>query len=173
MAKVRKISDKWANVAYGEVVESAANTLTFSEIPTNVSIFEKAAWIISRLEWYLSAAMYNMLDADGLGINMALTATSQLNALTLDSPGVVDLMEIHQDFIGAPTKATYHFAPVTRDFSTMPGGGRIVAPRPLYVATQGVGLAAVTTIECRVFFQQIILQPDEYIELIDFYRIVS
>ncbi len=161
-----KSKDLYVNTAYGTVVETAANTLTFSEIQTNVSIFEKIAWIISRIEWYLPTATLALIAAGDDLFTMALTASNNLTALALNAPGVIDLNVFQSGNVVSGW-------PIVRDFSSLPGGGKIVAPRPLFLGLKGTSVASAGTAECRVAFTQRVMTPDEYLELIDFYRIVQ
>lgn len=165
------IKDQYSNKAYGTVTESAANTLTFSEIQTNVSIFEKVAWVIERLEWYISNASQALLSATEDLLSFALTASSSINALSLADPAVIDLMELGRR-IATEVGFSWVHMPIIRDFSNLPGGGLIVPPRPLFLAAKATSVATPSTAEMRFFFRQVEMTPADYLDLIDFYRIV-
>ena len=161
-----KSKDLYVNTAYGTVTESAAGALTFSEIQTSVSIFEKVAWIISRIEWYIPPATFALIIGAPDMWHMALTASNNLTGLDLNAAAVIDLFEFGAGNVSAGQ-------PFIRDWSNMSGGGKIVAPRPLYVAVLGDSMATPGSVQCRINFTQKVLAADEYIELIDFYRIVQ
>lgn len=165
-------TDKFANKFYGAVTESAANTLTFTEIQTNVDIFAKRAWILHRLEWYAPPATLDMLLAAADALTFALTSSNKLTTLGLDAAGVIDYGEI-SPFVATYVAASLQYKPFIRDFGNLPGGGLIIAPRPLYVAAKGVSVAAASTWQCRGYFTQLEMSADEYLELVDFYRIVQ
>ena len=167
-----KKTDKFANKMYGTVTESAANTLTYAEIKTNVSVFDKAAWILHRLEWYLAATEIDKLLGLGDSITMALTSSSTPAALALADSAVIDLCTLNHKDLTAVGFSDYT-TPFIRDFSNLPGGGLIIAPRPLYLAAKGVSLASAVTVQLRGYFTIMNLSADEYIELVDFYRIVQ
>lgn len=166
------IADKYANKAFGTVVESAANTLTFHEIQTNVEVFSKRAWIVSRIEWFISGTELQKIAAADDKIQLALVASNAISALTLDNPAVIDLMEIMLWFSTAVGYVPI-IDPIARDFSQLPGGGLIIAPRPLYLAAKGTSLATAVTASMRFYFQVLDLTADNYLELVDFYRIVQ
>jgi len=172
MADKMASKDNFANKFYGKVVESAANTLTFAEIKTNVSIFEKAAWVLHRLEFYLSPTDLAKLLGGGDSLKMAFTMTDKITSLGLDSAGVIDMLELQHHNLTSVGFSDIQF-PVIRDFTGLPGGGIIIAPRPLFVAAQGVSLATAITIEVRGYFTMMALSADQYLDLVDFYRIVS
>lgn len=165
-------TDRYANKLYGTVTETAANTISFGEIQTNVSIFDKVAWVLHRIEWYVYAEKTVLASADDV-INMALVASNSLANLLLSSPAVIDLLRIERLQFGTPANATLERQPYIRDFSGMPGGGIIVAPRPLYAAVLGESLPNPAQVALRGYFTVLQLKADEYLELVDFYRIVQ
>lgn len=165
--------DKYANKVYGAVTESGANTLTFAEIKTNVDVFSKAAWVLHRLEYFLRAADLDLIVGNLDTIMLALTSSDKLTTIDQSTAGVIDLFELGGHFATSVGFA-YRDNPVIRDFSGLPGGGIIIAPRPLYVAVKGTSLAsAVGPVTLRGYFTQLQLNADEYLELVDFYRIVQ
>lgn len=169
---MKESKDKFSNKFYGSATESAANTLTFGEIQTNVDVFSKNAWILHRLEWYLPAATRALMVDNYDAITLSLCSSDKITALELDSAGVIDLYTIEKS-LATSVGYMYFQYPLIRDFSSLPGGGLIVSPRPLYVGIKGTGLAAVSTGEVRGYFTKLELSADEYLELVDFYRIVQ
>lgn len=167
-----KKTDQFANKFYGAVDESAANTLTFAEIQTNVDVFSKKAWVLHRLEWYFTTTAAHLLIAVDDRIQAALVSSNKMSALGLDDAGVIDLFELQVAFSTAVGFQEYTH-PISRDFSSLPGGGLIIAPRPLYLAVKGTSLAAALHVAARGYFTALDLNADEYLELVDFYRIVQ
>lgn len=165
-------TDRYSNKFYGTVTESAANTLTFAEIQTNLNTFSKIAWTLSRLEWFLSPSVVDLIGAADDTITMALVASNKMSSLDLSDPAVIDYFELGmKSFSGAGFN--FWESPMIRELGTLPGGGLLIAPRPLYLAIQGTSLASAATVECRGYFTQQELSDAEYIELVDFYRILA
>lgn len=169
---MKESKDKFANKFYGSVTESAANTLSFAEIPTNVDVFAKSAWVLHRLEWYIPEAVWDLLVASADSVQIALTSSRQISTLKLDNSAVIDLLELMEVTWNA-TSILISQNPIIRDFTGLPGGGLIIAPRPLYIAVKGTSLTAAVDAELRGYFTRLDLTADEYIELVDFYRIVG
>lgn len=167
------IRDQYANKFYGSVTESAANTLTFQEIQTNVNIFDKTAWVLHRIEWYPEQAAVIQLVAGTDRLNMALTASNNLTAVGLDQAAVIDLLTIDQIAVADSTGQQIREFPYIRDFTNLPGGGLIIAPRPLFIAAQGVSIASAITVRVRGYFTVVELSGDQYLDLVDFYRILA
>lgn len=166
-------SDMYANKFFGSVTETAVDTLTFNEIPTNVNVMSKEAWILHRLEWYLTPGDIGQFNADADSLKLALTSSSNMDDLTLDNPGVIDLLETTINAVGAAADFERVDMPLIRDFSSLPGMGLIITPRPLFIAAVGSNLTNPTSPQVRGFFTRIELTPDEYIEMVDFYRIIG
>lgn len=170
MAKATAL--EFANKAYGSVTESAANTLTFSQIQTNVSIMEKVAWVISRIEWVFTAAQIALLVDDGDAYEVALCGSSKISTLSLSDPMVIDYFNIRK-FVSTAVGWGYIAPMWIREFSALPGGGLIVAPNPLYLAVKGTGLASAGGVSARIYWARLEVSPDQYLELLDFYRMVQ
>lgn len=145
---------------------SGANTLTFSEIQTNTNVFDKTAWVISRIEWFFSQATRALMLAADDTLTCALTFSQGLTSLALSNPAVIDLFQYEYGFQCLSM-------PIIRDFSTFPGGGIIVAARPLFIAMTSTSIASAASSQVRFNFTMKELAADEYLELVDFYRIVS
>lgn len=167
------MADKYANIGYADVDESAANTLTFSEIETGVSMFEKNAWVIHELEWWVPTSSVALLLAYPDTITMALVASNKLSSIHLNDAAVIDMYEIQYHEQGTEANYLLTEMPVRRDFTNLPGGGLIVTPRPLYVAAQGNSLATVSTIRLRFYFSIVSLKAEEYWELVEARRLVE
>jgi len=168
-----KQMDKFSNLMYGTVTESAASTLTFAEINTNVSVWEKRAFVLHRLEWNIAPAFLttNILDGGDI-IDLALTNSQQITSLTPDNPAVIDRMTVGLKYASA-VGGELVVQPWHRDFTGLPGGGLLIAPRPLFLAVKCTNIANACTVTLRARFTVIELTADEYLELVDFYRIVS
>lgn len=164
--------DIYSNKFYGTATESAANTLTFAEIQTNVNVFSKEAWTLQRLEWYIPTGTRGLVVDSADLFQCALVSSNKISTLDLSDPTVIDLMELGRTWLTAVGVETFD-QPIVRDFSNLPGGGLIIAPRPLFVAVQGTSLATPGTGAVRGYFTKATLSADEYLELVDFYRIVS
>ena len=167
-----KLKDKYVNMAYSSVTESAANTLTFSEIQTGVSMFDKIAWIVHQILWFPGQAMVQELDAESDEVNMALTVSNKV-VLGLDDPAIIDLLDLLPHLQGAGVSGHVHERPIVRDFTSLPGGGLIIPPRPVYLAIKGEGLAAAGIAMARIYYTHLELTPEDYWELVEARRMIS
>lgn len=171
MAK-QAAADKFVNSAVITVTESAANTLTFKKLETGVPLFEKVAWIIHRLEYFLNDIAAGQFNATGDYMTLALTASASVATLAMEDPAVLDLLQVRRSDFGAAANAHMDVFPWVKDFTELPGGGLIVAPNPLYLAAKGNGLVAASSSLVKIFYTNYALAADEYWELVESRRII-
>ena len=150
------IKDRYANKAYISVTESGANTLTFSEIQTGMAMFEKVAWLIHRIEWWIGDVARQELTAVTDFLTMALVGNNTMASLSLGDQAVYDIIRLGVVDMGVAAS----------------GGGLIIAPRPLYAAVQAGGFAAAAIVSARIYFTYLELKAEEYWELVEATRMI-
>jgi len=170
---VKQSSDKFANMAIVSVTESAANTLTFKKLETGIALFDKMAWVISRVEYLATTPLATVFDAtaDSLGFGVSVSNAFAVPALT--EVTILDYNNISRMDFGTAANTIIWTRPVTKDFSAMPGGGLIVPPVPFYLWALGSSLTVASTIVARVWYTNLILSPDDYWELVEARRVLS
>lgn len=164
MAKVQ--SDKYANMMVIEVTESAANTLTFEQLPQITTLMEKKAFLINRIIYDPSAATLGELLANNEAVQFGLSLSSKWTTLTIDEPTIIDynrLFTITQTAVGFEHVIT----PIVKDYSTLPGNGILIPTRPIYAFTKGSGLANPTSFVVRIMFTIVELTPQDYWDLVE------
>lgn len=166
-------ADRYINKAYIDVTESAANTLTFLQLTTGVSLFEKTAFVVHQIRYAPVTSSTALVVADGDVLNMAITTSNSITTLVEDDPNVVDLKRLA--FYDAGTAATGFFyeMPFVNDFSNLPGGGLIIPASPIYGAINGSSLASATQVRFTIFFTAIQLSPSDYWELVEATRVIT
>jgi len=165
--------DKFPNVATIQVVESAANTLTFKKLETGISLFEKVAWIIHRIEYLVTAGTFTGMASTGDLIEFGLTATDQMASLSVVNAAMIDYqMRLRFDW-GANPDVEMMELPWVIDLSTLPMGGIIVPPNPLYLGVKGTGMGVAATLTAKFFYTTYVLAADDYWELVEARRIIS
>jgi len=161
MAATKK--DQFSNVAFGDVTCSAANTLTFSAIQLAVGTFQGVALVLHRILYYPSDASLRELVAATDGLQLALTSSNRLTQIyQIDDPAIID----RKNICGIAAGVEPFLLPFVSDFSSLPGGGKIIAANPLYVGIQTAGAAAASNYRAQLDFTFIELADKDYIELI-------
>lgn len=164
---------EYANMAAVKVVESAPNTLTFKKLDTQVSITDKVAWLINRIQLVvdINATQWNAnLDSFKIALvrsNLLLDITDQTDAAVLWG------MFAQRTDIGTAATSWLLIEPFVFDFSTFPGGGILTPPTPLWGAVQGTSCTAAITAQLRIHYQPIQLQDSEFWQLVESVRIIS
>lgn len=161
--KVRK--DLYTNVAFQRLTMSAANTLTFQQIQFGVGIFQGVALILNRIGYVLSPATIREIAAVTDYIAFGLVSSNRLTGVNLArDPAVISSISLIGVSAAPPTSLVQ--MPIWADFTNLPGGGRLVAANPLYLAMEGAGMAAAGVIDVELDFQFVQLSDAEYLELI-------
>jgi len=176
MAGKKGSADTFANMATITVTESAANTLTFKKLETGASLMDKIAWIVHRIEYYFTP-LATVFDTTGdnlvMGISTTNVRTTNLTTEAYTDPSNIDLIKIFRQDIGTAASGAIVNIPIVRDFASLPSGGLIMPPAPLYGFAQGSGLAAAATIIAKVWFTTLELNTDEYWQLVEARRLMT
>jgi hypothetical protein len=171
MAKVSDID--FANLAAVTCTESAANTLTFKKLDTQVSINQKVAWLINRLE------LFSVIDSSQMGANLdslswALTRSNLVTDLLDLTEAAIVFQGIFQlNYFGAAASGWIWEMPRRFDFSTLPGGGILVPASPLYLGIKGNSLTGAATLKMRIYYQVLDLSPEQFWQLVETTRVVG
>lgn len=167
------IKDTFANRAYVKIVESGANTLTFQEMESGFGILEKRAWVISRIEYYIPGTEKGRVTAQEDTLRAGLSLSNKIGDVGLERPEVIDLIEVVAVVAGTPANVQTTFTPEIHDFSSLPGGGLIVAPKPIYGFVEGVSIGAAATVEMRIYFIIKELKDADFLQLLEMSRMIQ
>lgn len=166
-------ADEFANYAIVTVTESAANTLTFKKLETGISLSEKVAWIINRIEYFLSVINGTNFGAQDDAINFGLSVSNQFTTVTILQDTIIDFNYLHRIDLGAAASGFLHQQPSVKDLSNLPGGGLLVPPTPLYLFAKGEALASAVTVTARIHYTLLQLATDQYWQLVEARRVIS
>lgn len=164
--------DQYANVAAISIVETGADILTAAKFAFPFSIMDKVGLLISRIEyWFNSLGQLNSTtDYTAMALTVAATVADITN---MADPLIVDSMRAIRADIGTASSGLLLFQPFTRDFSTLPGGGLLVAPNPLYAVMKGLGEGGASSGWMRMYYTYMTLQDADYWQLVESRRIIS
>lgn len=155
--------DKYANVAYGIVAQAVINTLTFNQIQLAVGLFQGVAMLLHRILWMPYGGTLREIVAATDSMQLALTSSNRLAAIgDITDPAIIAQMQVW----GVGVAVANEKIPYISDFSTLPGGGKLVAANPIYLAITTGGFAAVATCRVQLDFTFIELSDRDYLEVI-------
>lgn len=166
------MADKYTNKGYVSLTP-VLNTLSFAELATFVSVFEKKAFLISRVDYYLDPASLQELDAETDSINFGLSTSNQMATVNLPQSTVIDYNSLTVVLQAAGVSSHIIEQPFIRDLSTLPGGGELVPCRPIFLWSVSAGLVAAGFVQARIYFTVVDLKADEYWELVEASRLVG
>lgn len=159
--------DLYVNMLQQYVACSAANTLTFAEIDIGLNIFDKIGLLVNRIEYYPSSTTTQELVAATDILDMCLVQSNQIATIRIDERAVIDHVQIVPVLVGAIVSFVQVELPYARDYANMPGGGLLIAPRPLYVAIDSTGFTGAANMFVRVYFTIKKLGDSDYFELLE------
>jgi hypothetical protein len=175
MAKM--VTDTFANIAAIQVDESAPNTLTYKKLETGIAVFEKVAWLISRVEYAINNIGAGQFNATGDLTRIALTVSNMMNSLASGvqqtASEVLHAMTVQRLDFGAAASGGLSVQPFVFDFSALPGGGILVPPTAIYLAVQGESCVAANTAWARIYYTTRQLTTEDYWQLVEARRIIS
>lgn len=160
-------TDKYANVLTQEITMSAADTLTFQEVNIGLSLFDKAGILINRIEYDPGQGTLALMTTATDRFEMAVTASNTIANLGIDQQAVIHRMRVQRADFGAAASGSVFQTPYVYDFSTLPGGGVMITPKPWYIGMNSSGLASAATGNVRFFFTIVKLAPQDYFELME------
>jgi len=171
MAEGKK--DQFANFAIITVTESAANTLTFKKLETGISIQDKVAWIVNRVEFLVEEFNATVFNATGDFALFGLSVSNSFSNVAVSEVSILDYNRVSRIDIGTAASGFFKYEPFVKDFSSMPSGGLLVPPTPLYLFAQGESLTAALRVTCRLYYTTLSLSVDQYWELVEARRALS
>lgn len=165
-------TDTFANLAAVCPTETAAGTAAYLKFAFPFSIMDKMGLVINRIEYW--PGNLNALNSSTDNIVFGLSISSSITDLNDQSnPAIVDSGRIQRIDIGTAASGLLIEEPVVKDFSSLPGGGLLVAPNPLYGFVQSTGASGGMLAWIKLFYTYMELSADEYWQLVESRRIIS
>lgn len=161
------VKDKYANMLEQTLTMSATDTLTFVELDLGLNLFQKVALLINRIEYEVPLSAIQSLAQNTDSWTVGLSSDNTIAGLDFSTRALIDMTEIMVQASGTPAAANMYQFPLVRDYADLPGGGLLIAPRPLYLGLETTGFAAASAVTMRMYFTILQLKPDEYFELLE------
>ncbi len=169
----RNRKDLFDQTLFMQMTETAANTLSFAQLAVGVSIFDYAAFIISRIEYYWNPGALAGIDADQDSITVALTGSGSITVLDRSQPQVYDLASWIGALDGTAATMARYESPTIHDFAAMKGGGLLVPAQDMFIAVLGNGQATARTGTILAYYSVMELAAADYLEVAQKYRVIS
>ncbi len=164
--------DIFANQGYITLTPTL-NTLSFAELASYMSVFEKRALLINRVEYFFSIASLREMDAETDTLYFGLSTSDGFAQASIGEASIFDYNAIVTVLQAAGVSSQLLREPFQKDFSTMPGGGILIPSRPIFLWMHSLGWAAAGSAEARLFFTVKELKAEEYWELVESTRLIG
>ena len=165
--------EKYSQIGYIAVTESAAATLTFNGLSVFSNVLSNSAMIIHRVAYHFRRTDYTTLVADQDQVIFGLAGDDQMSSVRMDDAEVYDYNDVISKHDGTAGSAQLIFQPKVNDFGMLPGGGLIVPADRVFAFVQGVSVAAAFVLTCRFHFTIEELTPADYLELAQAMRVLK
>jgi hypothetical protein len=168
MAEKKGALDVFSSKSVLNMVESAANTLTYDKVETGMSIYDKVGWVISRIEYQFTPAAMALFNGTGDYAIVGLSSTNSILAagINAQNPALYTFRTFQRLDLGVAATGMLTSGFFVDDYSTMPGGGLFVLPAPLYGYIIGSGLTGAITIPMIVYASPMTLTDTDYFNLV-------
>lgn len=168
----KKGIDEFSNIAAMYIQEATADTFTAQKFDFPVSVLDKVGIVISRIEYYFGSLAN--LNSSGDWVMAGLAVTKSVSDITdIEDPTILDSCCYTRLDIGTAASGLVLERPVIRDLSTLPGGGILVSPNPLYGIMDSLGAGGVMGVSIRMYYTMRELAADEYWQLVESRRIIT
>ena len=166
--------DRYANIATINVVMSAANTLTFSELSTQLGIQadrkSAIAMLIDQIDYFPSLSDFALMTTAADNLQYGLTISNGVtNLASATDRRIMHSMFVHRVDLGTAGSGQLHLSPYTHQFFPP----LILAERTLYLGMSSNGLGAVGSVTCRIYYRTTKLTESELLEITEVFRLVS
>jgi hypothetical protein len=149
-------------------VESAAGTLTFTQVQTGISINERIGWVIQRIELSLSAATIALMNATAEHMEVGISNSNSFSSTNMNdqNPQIRWMARISRTDYGTAANGFLEFFPKVYDYTQLSGGGILTLPTPIYGFILMTGGATVASANIKVYVKAIDLSDSDYFNLL-------
>jgi len=159
-------TDEFGNF-YRQTITGGSDAVAFAQWQTGYSIADLICFVIHKIRWRPNPTAVGYPNAQSDRMTFALTSREDLSGLDLEA-AVQDsvLASGSRQLILASAVGQALVDPdITVDFTNEPGGGRLIAPRPLFFASYGQGLGGALVYNVEICYTMVSVTDALYREL--------
>ena len=165
------IQDKYANLASLALTMSAADTETFGELLTGISLGQGRGMLIDQIDYYFDQGTIALMVGVGDEMLVGWTSSAQASALGFARRTTIHAMNLNQGpVIGTPASAG---GLVRQPFIHQFNPPIVVAAPRLFLAAASASLGTAGIVSSRIYFRYITLTALEYLELAETFVLVG
>jgi hypothetical protein len=168
-----KAKEQFPQSGYLSVIESAADTLTFNGLSVFSNVLGQKGMVLHRCEYSFDYTSIDRLSANQDGVIFGLAGDDSATTIALDDAEVYDYNLIETVYHGAAASANAYRYPVMKDWTGLPGGGKLVPADRLYGYVAGNNLSGAMALYIRFEYTIVDLSAQEYLELAQALRVLK
>lgn len=166
--------DKYANIATISVQQSAADTITFQELRTNLGVMSgrlgAQAMLIDQINYYYSVTAPALMTTAADLIQGAVTISNVPPSLgDAADRRILDMNQLQRVDWGVAASGQMLEMPRIHQFFPP----LILAERSIYLGVNSSGLASAITLNVRIYYRTVEISNTELIELLEVFRLVG
>ena len=112
-------------------------------------------------------------DTVTVGLVLSNIGTNYATLSSYADPALVDRLSIERCALGTAASGLFVLKPVVKDLSSLPGGGLLIPPTPLFGFAQGSTCDEAASIIIKIFYTIIQLEISQYWELVEARRVIQ
>lgn len=165
--------DRFANIATFTVTESAAGTITFTELNTQLGFISgrrPIAMLVDEIDFFIAPASMALIAGDGDQIAMGVTLSNNVTDLgDLTDRRILNSMYVRREDAGTAATVMMTKMPIVHQFFPP----LIHAEKLMYLGIVSSSLATPATGLARIYYRTIELSDAELVELTEVFRLVG
>jgi hypothetical protein len=135
MAKATTKQETVSVLAGSVSIAAAGGSAAVAQIPTSIAIDQKRGMRIHRILYDISSIQVTGMAADGDAVRFGLSflATQPSAGFQFFTPGIIDFNLISRKEFGVAATSQLLINPaIIKNFTDLPGGGKLIHPASLY-----------------------------------------
>lgn len=152
---------------YRQTFAGSDNAVTWTEWVTGYSIKDGYAFILHKVKYRFTNGNITSLDANADALSAAISTNNSLTLSDMQlgiNSSLLDSCRVFYKVATAVGVALSEFEFI-HDFTNEPGGGRIVAPKPLYIGVGAGNLGSTPSCSMEIVYTMVKLNQEVYREL--------
>lgn len=160
--------DRFANVFTAQVVQTAANTLTWAQMNFGINLRDRIGMVIDEIFFYITHTQLALMTATGDHIQMSLATSDNITSLDPSDRRILYQHQLVRLDGGTAANLWMEQFPIKVSFAPP----MIVLPNRLYLGVLSAGLASSITLTMRLHFRTVpISQDQQLIEILETFQL--
>lgn len=168
-----KMKERFSQIGYLSLTQSAANALTFDGLSVFSNVLSQRGMVLHSVEYVVARLSVALLVDNADDIYFGLCGDDSLAVISMSNAEVYDYTTLFAKENGVAANDILVEMPIRRDFGMEPGGGRLVPADRVFMYVGSSSLADVATVSCRFHYTILDMSAQDYLELAQSLRVLK